>query len=425
MKINRKTFLELTSALAGSAVFTSTMPWFSVFNNPAPAGASASDTVRLGIVGVGSRGRALLLNLLELEQRMNMQVVAVCDNYEPHYQRAIKLTGGNADAFYDYRKMVEESGLDGVVIATPLHEHAHIAIGCMQAGLHVYCEKSMARHLDDTKQMYDTHIEQERVLLIGHQRLFSPVYLQAMQRIKEGKIGQITMMKAWWHRNRPWIFYDVPGGRGSALDRRLNWRLYDEFSAGMITELGSHHFQVANWVLDAEPLSVMGTGSINFWKDGREVYDNFSLIFQYPEGIQFTYDCITSNKHNGMQVQVLGHEATMELESNKRFLENPPKPPAIRTLLHNIESDIFETIPIGGATWVPAEPVSQGGEYISDDYQMNETLLYLEGFINFIRKGKAPEKLTIEGYNATKWALLAEQATKQRISVTSPKELIL
>jgi len=425
MNINRKTFLELTSALAGSAVLTSAMPWFSVFNNPAPAGSSASDTVRLGIVGVGSRGRALLLNLLELEQRMNMQVVAVCDNYEPHYQRAITLTGGNADAYYDYRKMVEESELDGVVIATPLHEHAHITIGCMKAGLHVYCEKSMARTLDDTKQMYNTHIEQDRVLLIGHQRLFSPVYLQAMQRIKEGQLGQITMMKAWWHRNRPWIFYDVPGGRGSALDRRLNWRLYDEFSAGMITELGSHHFQVANWVLDAEPVSVMGTGSINFWQDGREVYDNFSLIFQYPGGLQFTYDCITSNKHNGMQVQVLGHQAAMELESNKRFLENPPKPPAIRTLLHNIESDIFETIPIGGATWVPAEPVSQGGEYISDDYQMNETLLYLEGFVNFIRKGKAPEKLTIEGYNATKWALLAEQATKQGISVTSPEELIL
>ena len=425
MNIDRKTFLELTSALAGSAVLTSTMPWFKVFNNPAPAGSGASDTVRLGIIGVGNRGRALLLNLLELEQRMNMQVVAVCDNYEPHYQRAITLTGGKAEAYYDYRKMIENTDLDGVVIATPLHEHAHQTIGCMKAGLHVYCEKSMARHLDDTKKMYDTHIEEDKVLLIGHQRLFSPVYLQAMQRIKEGQLGEITMLKAWWHRNRPWIFYDVPGGRGSALDKRLNWRLYDEFSAGMITELGSHHFQVANWVLDAEPTSVMGTGSINFWEDGREVYDNFSLIFKYPGGIQFTYDCITSNKHNGMQVQVLGNKATMELESNKRFLENPPKPPAIRTLLHNIESDIFDTIPIGGATWVPAEPVTQGGEYISEDYQMNETLLYIEGFINFIRKGEAPEKLTKEGYNATKWALLAEQATKDGTQKTSPDELIL
>lgn len=425
MNIDRRKFLELTGAIAGTSVMATTMPWFSIFNNPAPAGKTASDRIRIGMIGIGNRGQTLLLNMLELQSRMNVEIVAVCDNYEPHYHRAIEMTNGNAKGFFDYRRMLDEVEMDGVIIATPLHEHAHQTIDSMKSGLHVYCEKSMARHKEDVKAMYDSHIEENKIMLIGHQRLFSPVYLQAMEKLQNGEIGPITMLKAWWHRNRDWVFYDVSGGRGTPLDRRLNWRFYEDKSAGMITELGSHHFQVANWVMGTQPESVMGSGSINFWKDGREVYDNFSIIFKYPGGIHFTYDCITSNKHNGVQFQVMGNEGTMELESNKKFEENPPPPPAIRTLLHNIETNLFETIPIGGATWVPAEAVTAGGEFITDDWEMNETLLYLEGFLNFIRNGEAPEKLTKEGYYASIWALLAEEATKTGTEIFRQEEFLI
>src|SRR5690625_7154091 len=85
----------------------------------------------------------------------------------------------------------------------------------------------------------------------------------------------------------------------------------------MIIWLGSHDFQVANWVLGATPESVVGHGSINFFDDGREVYDNFALVFKYPNGIHFSYDCITSNKMHGMQVQVPGNEGNIELETNQ------------------------------------------------------------------------------------------------------------
>jgi len=424
MRINRKKFLEMTAAFAGSSVMATHMPWFSIFNHPAPVGKGAADRVRLGVIGVGSRGSALTYNLQELEKHMNLEIAAVCDNYEPHFEKAKEIVPG-ADAYMDYRKMIESTELDGVVIATPLHEHAQMTVDCLQTGLHVFCEKAMARHLDDVKRMYDTHLDEDKILMIGHQRLFNPIYLDAMDKLEKGDIGPITMMRGWWHRNTDWVFYEDTGGRGTELDKRLNWRFYDETSAGMISELGSHHFQVANWVLGQTPESVVGHGSINFFDDGREVYDNFALVFRYPNGIHFSYDCITSNKHNGMQVQVLGNEGTMELESNMWFEEFPSDPPSAENLLQQLEDGENETIPIGGATWLPDAPVRLGGKYISPEYEMNDTLLYLEGFVNFIKKGSAPEKLTIEGYNASIWTLLAEQATKTGQMVTAPEKYLL
>lgn len=424
MHINRRKFLELTSALAGSSVAASAMPWISAFNNPSPAGTNTSDRVRIGFIGVGIRGRALLRNVQHFAGRLNVEVAAVCDNYEPHYEQAIEMTGGEVPAYLDYREMLDQVELDGVVIATPLSQHMEPTVDSMEKGVHVFCEKSMERTLDRVKRMYDAHVENDRILLIGHQRLFSPVYLEAIERIRRGDLGPITMIMGNWHRNTDWIFYGHTEPR-SELDRRLNWRLYRDTSAGMITELCSHHLQVANWVKNAQPVSVSGSGSINFWKDHREVWDNFSLVFKYADGTHFKYSCLQSNRHHGMQIRAMGNRGMVDLEVNRQFWEDTPAPPAIRQMIHNIESRIFDTIPIGGATWIPAEPVEYGGEFISDDWEMNETQLYLEAFVDFIRKGSAPEELTLEGYNASTWTLLAEDATYSDRHITLPEDYLV
>ncbi|MEX0686113.1 MAG: Gfo/Idh/MocA family oxidoreductase [Balneolales bacterium] len=424
-RIDRRKFLEITSSIAGTSVLAASMPWLSVFSESGLAPKGPSDRVRIGIIGVGSRGRALLLNLQTLTERLNFEIVAVCDNYVPHYERAIKLTNGKAEGFLDYRDMLKMDNLDGVVIATPLFEHAKQTIDALKAGINVYCEKAMARHLHDVKQMYDTQLETGKILMIGHQKQFNPIYIQGIEQIHNGNIGPLVMLKSGWHRNRDWIFYEVPGGRGSALDRQRNWRLYDEYSAGMISELGSHDFQAANWIMDSQPVSVMGTGSINFFHDGREVYDNFALIFNYPGDISMTYDCTTANKFNGQFFQVLGNEGTFDFQNNKVYSEEPPSPPAIRSMIHNIERNIFETIPIGGATWLPDAPVKYGGNYITEDYKMNDTQLALEAFVEYIRVGKVPDKLLKTCYQASIWTLLALEATKTGTVQTLPKEYII
>ena len=418
MQISRKKFLELTSVLAGSTAFATAMPWISVYNYPSPAGQGATDRVRLGFVGVGNRGSTLLLNVKDFAERLNVEIVAVCDIYEPHCEEAVALAGGDVRGYLDYQKMYDEVDMDAVVIASPLNEHVGPTLEAFERGMHVFCEKSMARTLEDVKKMYDAHLEHNKILLIGHQRLFSPVYLTAIDRIRRGELGPITMLNGNWHRNRSWILYDTEPR--SELDRKLNWRLYRETSGGMITELASHHLQIANWVKNAQPEMVTGSGSINFWNDHREVWDNFSLTFRYPDGTHFHYSCLQSNKHNGMQIQALGNKGMVDLEVNRQFWDDTPSPPAIRKMIHNIEQSLFETIPIGGATWVPAEPVAYGGEFITDDWEMNETQLFLEAFIEYVRRGEAPEMLTREGYYASIWALLAEKATYSDRKISLP-----
>ncbi|MFW5973733.1 MAG: Gfo/Idh/MocA family protein, partial [Bacteroidota bacterium] len=301
---DRRTFLRRMSALAGSSVALTAMPWLSVFGDSYASGRAPSDRVRLGVIGVGDRGNALALHIKELEKVANVQLAAVCDNYDPHYERAIETAGPGVRAFKDHRELLEMNDLDGVLIATPLHEHAHITVDCYEAGLHVFCEKAMARTIPDVRRMYDAHVESGNIMIIGHQRLFNPIYLEAMERIRRGGLGPITQMRAYWHRNNDWR-REVPPGRPD-LERKINWRMYTEYSAGLLTELGSHHFQVANWVKDSQPVSVVAKGAINYWKDGREVYDNVACIFMYPDDMPLIYDSMISNKHYGLQVQVMG-----------------------------------------------------------------------------------------------------------------------
>lgn len=407
---SRRAFLK-KMALTGSLATIAASPWLSAFAQSSTAGNSPSDRVRLAVIGTGSRGKQLMRFLFELKESNNLELTALCDVYPPHLGEANKMCQENeiTPALYDnYEVLLSKEKPDGVIIATPLHQHAHIANDCMMAGIHVFCEKSMARTMDDTKAMYDTHISTGKILQVGHQRLFNPVYLEGMQRIHQGELGQLGQLRAYWHRNNDWR-RPVPNNT-LEMERFINWRLYKEYSAGLLTELMSHQIQVANWALQKTPVSVTGTGSIVFWKDGREVNDNVALIYSYDDGTQFIYDSMTSNKKYGLEEQIMGHKGTIEFETNRYYTETPPPAPGILQLLNDMESGFFGKVMVGGASWVPETAVKYNGEPIIEDTDFYDSALQLEGFAKYIRAGKAPEALTREGYNASIWTLLGEMA---------------
>ncbi|MBN2011802.1 Gfo/Idh/MocA family oxidoreductase [candidate division KSB1 bacterium] len=411
---SRRSFVKF---LAASAV---TMPWLAMCSGTTERKVHLSGRIRLGIIGIGSRGAKLLLHLQLIPEA---EIVAVCDDYYPHLTNAKQLTKGTARTFSDYHELLALPDLDGVVIATPPHLHAAMTIDALKAGKHVFCEKAMALRPDDCLRMVHAHKQTGKNLQIGFQRLFDLRFIKAVEMVRQGLIGQVTMVRAWWHRNNDWRV-TVPKPE---LERRMNWRLYRNTSGGLAMELAAHQIQVANWLLNGYPQSIMGVGSINYWNDSRDVYDNISLILQYPNGVQLVYDALISNKHHGMAQQILGVKGTIELEQGKWYTKDgPPPAPGILQLINNIEHGIFDTIPIGGPSWIPEHPVDYKGENIIDQHPIPEpTQLELEAFVQSIRQGKQIPDVLEQAFYASVASILANNAMDTQQPVKWPAECVL
>ncbi len=425
----RRDFLKKTAMIAGSTMLASQLSWLRSY---AAGEQKNGEKVKIGMIGIGSRGHLLMLHLLDIP---DAEIVAVCDIYPPHLDRALRMSQGKAKGFKDHRRMLDEmKELDAVVVATPLHTHAAITVDALQAGKKVFCEKSMAKEPEDALKMVNTALETGLLLQIGHQRMFHPGYLQAFELIRNGQLGNVTQIRAYWHRNSDWRRKVPQGDVASFADPQMypdmehfiNWRLYRAYSRGVMTELASHQMQVANYILGSYPVEIMGAGSINYWKDGREVYDNVNLVYAYPDGTQVIYDSMTSNKHYGLEEQIMGPKGTMELEAGLMWSENPPPAPGILQLINNIEHGVFDNIPLGGASWVPDTPVKDTGTPILDEEIDDDgTRLELEGFVHAVQSGETYRKLLAQGYYATIAALLGWEAMVTKKVITMPDELIL
>lgn len=330
METDRRDFIKAFSGMAAAGLFASGMPWLKELYAQ-----DSLKTVKLGIIGPGSRGTYLLEHLSAVP---GLEISCYCDDYEPHFERAGKLLGPGAKGYRDYREMLESEVMDGVVIATPLDQHLKMTVDALDAGLHVFCEKSMALTYEDCNEMVKAHQRNNKILYVGHQRLFNTRILQAIKEIEDGTIGEVTQMRAFWHRNNDWR-RPVPSHE---LERKINWRMYHEYSRGLMTELASHHLQVTNWVLKDTPDYVMGSGGINYWKDGREVFDNVNLVYHYPSGAHVIYDSMISNKKYGMEIQAMGPKGSIEMETGYIFSEQPPPAPGIIQLINNIEHKVFD-----------------------------------------------------------------------------------
>jgi predicted dehydrogenase len=403
---DRREFLKRLAVIAGSSALLADLPWWTPLR-AAPVGDSPADRVRLGLIGAGTRGNLHLDNLLRTP---GVEIAALCDDYEPNLQAGLAKVKG-AKGFSDYRKMLDMPGLDGVLIATPLYLHARMCLDAFSAGKHVFCEKSLAYTIEECQAVADAYRGGKKVFQIGHQRLFSPVFLRALEYVKAGRIGQITQIRAFWHRNGNWR-RPVPD---PSLERRVNWRLYRDYSCGLMTELASHHVQVANWFLGAHPVSCAGYGSINYWKDGREVYDNVNLVFRYADGTHLTYDSLISNRYYGCEIQIMGPKGTIEGEVGRLYAEDPPPAPGIVQLINGIEHGFFDAVPISGPSWVPELKKDTKGSLLVDGAITDDgSMISMAAFANAIRSGQPIPGMMEQGCRSAVAVLMGESSMEQQ-----------
>ena len=410
-QISRREFLK-NIGMTGAGVLLAASPWLSAFSE---AVNTSNEKCRLGVIGPGSRGRFLMSFLV---QNPKVDIVALCDIYQPSIDEALKLAP-KAKVYGDYRELLENNNIDAILVATPLSSHCKIVMDAFDAGKHVFCEKTIGFTMEECFRMYNKHRSTGKIFFTGQQRLFDPRYIKAMEMIHAGTFGEINAIRTFWYRNGDWR-RPVPSAN---LERQINWRLYKEYSKGLMTELACHQLQIGSWALNKLPEKVMGHGAITYWKDGREVYDNVSCLYVFDDGVKMTFDSVISNQFYGLEEQIMGNLGTVEPEKGKYYFESIPPAPAFLQMINDSENKLFDTLPFAGTSWAPETANENKGELILGERPKSDgTSLLLEAFVEAVITRKQPARIAEEGYYASMLCLLGHQALQEEKTLYFPDE---
>jgi predicted dehydrogenase len=281
---------------------------------------AATNKVPYALIGTGSRGQYLLRHMSKLD---GGRCVAVCDIYEPNLRKGAQTIGGNPAQYTDYRKVLERNDVQAVFVVTPLYQHYPITRDALLAGKHVFCEKSVVFLPEEVHGLRKLVAERpKQVMQVGLQRRYSEFYKAAKQMIDKGLLGRVTHVNAQWNRNPGWTLKPDPDPQRV---KQANWRLFREYSGGLVAELASHQVDVADWMFGSRPEFVTGVGGLDWSKDGRTVDDNIQFILKYPKGQKMMYQSVCSNRHlslfGGIRTEfgetIMGTEGTIEITVGK------------------------------------------------------------------------------------------------------------
>ena len=305
--MQRRDFLDKSGLLSTGVLAGTSGLW------AANSSFSANDRINIGVIGTGSRGGGMIPFINQID---GLNVTACCDVLPFRLDEGLSKTDSKTKGYTAYQSLLDNKDIDAVLIATPLNTHSKIAIDAIDAGKHVYCEKTMAKGLSGIEALVNKVTASDVIFQTGHQYHSSRLYSHVVELIKNGEIGKITSFECQWNRNGDWR-RNVPD---PSLERAINWRMYREYSGGLTAELSSHQIDFVNWVLGENPNKIMGTGGVNYWKDGRETYDNTHLIYEYPSGVKATFRCLTSNALGDYQIKVYGDKGTILLDYDKAWV---------------------------------------------------------------------------------------------------------
>ncbi len=337
-----------------------------------------SDMINLGFIGTGKQGRGLTSAFINTGQS---KIVAISDVY--HAKALLTLdsikskfvknptlgTYSEIPIYNDFRELLARKDVDAVVIATPDHWHAAMAVRAAEAGKDIFCEKPLSHTVREGRAMVNAVRKNDRVFQTGSMQRSWPEFRQAANLIRNGYIGEIKSVRVNvgppptpydlavepipdgldWSK---WLGPNEPAAFNSELapptskDVFPNWRNYQEFGGGGVCDWGAHMFDIVQWALNMDhsgPVEVIAP-------DGK---DHTSLTFRYANGITMTHEKWEWN--NG--IHFIGTEGELKVKRGK-----------------------IETNPIGLKDQLIAE--SDKNVYKSEDHYKD--------FLNAVRKRTMP-----------------------------------
>jgi len=459
----------------------------------APA-ATGGEPLRLGIIGFGIRGKQLMraagfaepewideVKKAGMENRANkafddymvqeklpIVVNGVCDIFTT-YSKAAALACSNVNRegtngkmgpeprqYKNYLELLDAPDIDAVIIATPDHWHATMAIEAAKRGKHVYCEKPMSWTVPETYELVKAVKENKVVFQLGHQGRQTESYTKAKEAIEKGILGKVTLIEVATNRNDPngaWVYDIHPDANPQTIDwaqfigpapfhefsleRFFRWRCWWDYSTGLNGDLLTHEYDAINQIMGLGiPGSVSASGGVYFFKDGRTVPDVQQVVMEFPRNdLSFLYSAtLASDKSRGKVI--MGHDANMEL-SDRLVIKADPLSTKYK---EKIESGLIDpNAPIYSFT--PGKKGADGYASPTEQYFASRGLLYtyrdgkrvdtthlhIREWVNCIRAGVQPSCNIDQGFEEAISAHMATMALREgrRIYWDAEKQVIV
>jgi predicted dehydrogenase len=260
--------------------------------------AGAGDRVRLGVMGSGGRGQLLAGRA----KGLGAEVAAVCDVYEHNAQAALAQASPGAKAYADYRRLLEDKSLDAVIIASPDHWHARMAIDAAAAGKDMYLEKPMAHTIDEGFAIVKAVRDARRVAQVGVQRRSSECFREAKSIMDSGKLGEVRLVTSQWINGQTSLNaepfqgpIDWKAWLGPAPERAPdpirfnNWYHFYDYGGGMLVGQAAHIIDAIQLLMNSkDPVAVTcAAGRANI--PGAEVPETAVLTVEFPENYLATF----------------------------------------------------------------------------------------------------------------------------------------
>ncbi len=260
--------------------------------------AGAGERIRAGLIGSGGRGQLLMGQFKEC----GAEVAAVCDVYDRNLEAALAQASTGARRYDDYRRLLEDKSLDAVIIATPDHWHARMAIDAAAAGKDMYLEKPMAHTIDEGAAIVKAVRGARRVVQVGVQRRSSDFFMETKTIMDSGKLGEVRLVTSQWLNRQNDLSsaklegnIDWKGWLGPAPDRPIDpvrfrsWYYFYDYGGGMLVGQGAHIMDAIQWFMNSkDPLTVTCTaGRSNV--PGAEVPETAVLTVEFPENYLATF----------------------------------------------------------------------------------------------------------------------------------------
>jgi myo-inositol 2-dehydrogenase/D-chiro-inositol 1-dehydrogenase len=288
-KLERRTFLKQAAAISA----------FTILNPRIVFGSQANSAIRVGIIGCGSRGTAVISSM---SQHTNTNIVAMADLFEDQLNRAQstfnelntkkKFPAIPKSNIYKgskaYLRLIENKDVDAVLISSPAYTHAEFLEAAVAAGKHVYCEKPVATDVDGCSRIVKAgeKVNGKQSVVVGFQIRHASPYVGMVKQIQEGAIGDVVNAQ---------LYYLSSATRIHQLNnvsedeyRIRNHYLYRALCGDIILDQAIHMIDVCNWALQGRPVHAIARGSNKHGHTVGDVWNNYQVIYQYPGDVNVT-----------------------------------------------------------------------------------------------------------------------------------------